>query len=114
MATNRQVRERIAAHRDGTATGLIEKLLQRQAESADGASASTAAAPIVDVTRRDEDVAPQGSNMQFGNLPTITRLGGRANDEEDETTAVDYEPSPSGEEEGEIDGLGRASYRDRV
>lgn len=104
MATNRQVRERIAAHQGGPATGLVERLLQRQAESAEEACASAAGAPTVDVTSGDEDVAPsQGSNMQFGNSPTITRLGGRANDEEDETTAVDYEPSPSDVEEGEFD-----------
>jgi hypothetical protein len=79
MATNKSVRERISAQTDGPAAGLVKVLLQRKAETPDAAHAhahaSAATAGAVDV-----------SNVEF-----------------DETMAVDYEPSPSDADEGEID-----------
>lgn len=76
MATNKAVRERLSAQKDGPAAGLVSVLLQRKAESADAVRAHASAAAAVAV----------GASK-------------------DETTAVDHEPSLSDAEEGEIDGV---------
>ncbi|KAF1319005.1 hypothetical protein FI667_g13398, partial [Globisporangium splendens] len=73
MATNKAVRERIPAQKDGPAAGLVSVLLQRKEDSADAVRAHASAA-----------------------------AAGAVGASEDETTAVDHEPSPPDAEEGEV------------